>query len=65
MTEAVQRALADDEDANLERVDVQVHDGIVYLDGELQQFEQKMRAGELARGVEGVNKVFNKIEVEP
>ena len=65
LTDAVQKVLADDTEANLVRVEVYTEDAVVYLDGNLQQYEQKMRAERLTKKVPGVKKVFNKIQVEP
>lgn len=65
LTDTVQKVLMDDAEANLLKVDVYTVDAVVYLDGDLPQYEQKMRAEELARKVPGVKKVYNKIQVEP
>ncbi|MBD0306429.1 MAG: BON domain-containing protein [Nitrospiraceae bacterium] len=65
LTDAVQKALMDDEQANLHKVDVYTEDAVVYLGGDLSHFDQKARAGEVARKVPGVRDVFNKIQVEP
>ena len=65
ITNAVQKMLEENQEANLIHVDVYTEDAIVYLSGELQEYEQKLQAERLARNVRGVKKVFNKIQVEP
>lgn len=46
-------------------VQVEVRDGVVYLSGIVRSEEEKERAEEIARDVEGVEKVVNEIEVQP
>ncbi len=65
ITSAVQKILEENQEANLIHVDVYTEDSIVYLSGELPEYEQKLQAERLARNVRGVKKVFNKIQVEP
>lgn len=57
--------LEENQEANLIHVDVYTENAIVYLSGELPEYEQKLQAERLARNVRGVKKVFNKIQVEP
>ena len=65
ITDAVQKMLEENTESNLIHVDVYTEDAIVYLSGELPEYEQKLQAERLARHVRGVKKVFNKIQVEP
>jgi osmotically-inducible protein OsmY len=65
ITSAVQKMLEENQEANLIHVDVYTEAAIVYLSGELPEYEQKLQAEHLARNVRGVKKVFNKIQVEP
>lgn len=65
ITQAVIRALIHEEKVNLTRVDVQTTEATVYLSGEVQNYEQKQRAEQLARTVPGVQRVVNKLELQP
>lgn len=65
ITQAVVRALIHEEKVNLTRVDVQTKEGTVYLSGEVQNYEQKQRAEQIANTVEGVERVVNKLELQP
>ena len=49
---------------NLTWVNVDTHDGVVYLLGTAENAQQKRRAEELAREVKGVKKVVNDIHVK-
>lgn len=48
---------------NLIRVDVDCDQGVVYLSGEVDTVEHKLRAEQIAGTVEGVKEVVNKIKV--
>ena len=65
ITQAVVRALIHEEGVNLTRVDVQTNEGTVYLSGEVQNYVQKQRAEQIARTVQGVQHVINKVELQP
>lgn len=65
ITHAVVRALIHEENVNLTRVDVQTKEATVYLSGEVQNYEQKQRAEQIARTIEGVQRVVNKLELQP
>lgn len=45
-------------------MNVQTREGVVQLAGFVDNGEQKSKAGELARGIGGVKKVDNQIEVK-
>jgi hyperosmotically inducible periplasmic protein len=59
----IKAKLQDQAAAGLANVDVDIKDGVVELTGVVQKPEQKQRAGQVARGVDGVRDVVNKIEV--
>ena len=59
----VKAKLQDQAAAGLANVDVDIKDGVVELTGVVEKPEQKQRAGQVARGVDGVRDVVNKIEV--
>jgi len=46
-------------------LDLQVEDGAVYLKGFVSEREQRRKAVEVARQVDGVTQVFNEIEIKP
>jgi osmotically-inducible protein OsmY/sporulation protein YlmC with PRC-barrel domain len=54
-----------DHQLDSERIDIHVEGGVVTLSGQVADDSQKARAGELARGVEGVTEVINSILVAP
>ena len=62
---AVKQALYDHDGANLLHVEPATHQGIVYLDGEVDQYVHKEEAERIARQVEGVKGVVNKVQVQP
>lgn len=65
ITQAVLHNLIHEERVNLTRVDVQIDGTTVYLSGEVQNHEQKERAEQIARTVPGVERVVNKLELQP
>jgi hyperosmotically inducible periplasmic protein len=65
ITQAVVRALIHEEKVNLTRVDVQTKEATVYLSGEVQNYAQKQRAEQIARTVPDVQRVVNKLELQP
>lgn len=60
-----QGGMHSDEALHERPVQVEVRDGVVYLSGIVRSEEEKERAEEIARDVEGVEKVVNEIEVQP
>jgi len=61
---AVQSKLTADRISNFTRVDVDTERGTVNLSGVVQSAEQKARASELARQVNGVKRVNNNLQVQ-
>lgn len=61
---AVQTKLTTDRMSNFTRVDVDTERGVVNLSGVVQSSEQKARASELARQVDGVKRVNNNLQVQ-
>ena len=61
---AVQSKLTADRVSNFTRVDVDTERGIVNLSGVVQSAEQKARASELARQVNGVKRVNNNLQIQ-
>jgi hyperosmotically inducible periplasmic protein len=61
---AVQTKLTTDRMSNFTRVDVDTERGVVNLSGVVQSSEQKSRASELARQVDGVKRVNNNLQVQ-
>ena len=61
---AVQSKLTADRMSNFTRVDVDTERGVVNLSGVVQSAEQKARASELARQVNGDKKVNNNLQVQ-
>jgi hyperosmotically inducible protein len=64
-TAAVKARLSADQLQNLTWVDVDTNGDTVYLSGTASSAEQKARATEIARSVEGVSRVVNNIQVQP
>lgn len=64
ITTAVQSKLTADRVSNFTRVDVDTDRGIVNLSGVVASADQKARAAELARQVNGVKRVNNNLQVE-
>jgi hyperosmotically inducible protein len=63
ITAKVKTKLVEDKAANLTRIGVTTVNGVVYLDGAVDQVNQKVRAEEFARQVEGVANVVNNIQI--
>ena len=61
---AVQSKLTSDRVSNFTREDVDTERGVVNLSGVVQSAEQKARASELARQVNGVKRVNNNLQVQ-
>ena len=61
----VKAALASDEVADAREVIVEVRRNVVLLTGFTESTEEKARAGEVARGVKGVEDVANMLVVKP
>lgn len=59
----VKAALVGEKEANLTRVGVVSSKGTVYLSGTVGSADQRSRAAVLARGVNGVERVVNTLEV--
>lgn len=64
ITASVKSTLVADKAANLTRVDVDTNRGVVSLNGVVESAEQKSRAEQLARRVDGVRKVVNNLQVQ-
>jgi len=64
ITAAVQGKLTSDRVSNFTRVDVDTERGIVNLTGVVQSADQKARAAELARQVNGVKRVNNNLQIQ-
>jgi hypothetical protein len=63
ITAQVKTRLVAAEAANLTRVDVDTHNGTVYLNGVVETPVQKARAESIARSEEGVRRVVNNLQV--
>lgn len=61
---AVQTKLTSDRMSNFTRVDVDTERGVVHLSGIVLSAEQKARAEALARQVEGVKQVNNRLQIQ-
>ena len=61
---AVQTKLTGDRVSNFARVDVDTERGIVQLSGVVPSSEQKSRAEELAKQVNGVRRVNNNLQIQ-
>ena len=64
ITAAVQGKLTADKVSNFTRVDVDTERGTVMLSGVVQTPEQKRRAEELAKQVDGVRRVQNNLQTQ-
>ncbi|MGQ0810813.1 MAG: BON domain-containing protein [Nitrospiraceae bacterium] len=64
VTTAVQGKLTADRLSNFARVDVDTERGVVNLSGTVTSAEQKARATELARQVNGVVRVNNNLQIQ-
>ena len=63
LTTTVKTKLAADTLKNLTRIDVDTYNGVVSLNGIVSTPEEKQRAEEIARSVDGVKKVINNLQV--
>jgi hyperosmotically inducible protein len=63
ITKSVKETLVEDRQMNLVRVDVETQRGAVYLNGEVDTAEHKIRAEQLAKRVQGVKEVINQLKV--
>ena len=63
-TAAVKAQLARDKVSTLTRIDVDTTDGVVSLNGTVESAEQRARAEQIARGVSGVKRVINNLQVQ-
>ena len=61
---AVQTTLTADKPSNFTRIDVDTNRGVVSLNGVVQSSEQKARAEQLARRVDGVRSVNNNLQIQ-
>ena len=59
----IKAKLQDQAAAGLANVDVDIKDGVVELTGVVEKAEQKQRASQVVRAIEGVRDVVNRIEV--
>jgi len=64
ITASVKSTLVADKAANLTRVDVDTNNGVVSLNGVVESTQQKSRAEQLARRVDGVKSVVNNLQVQ-
>ncbi len=64
ITAAVKSKLVADRAANLTRVDVDTNNGTVYLNGTVENPEQRARAEQLAWQASGVKNVVNNLQVQ-
>jgi osmotically-inducible protein OsmY len=63
-TAAVKAQLARDKVSSLMRIDVDTNGGVVALNGTVESAEQRARAEQIARGVGGVKRVINNLQVQ-
>ena len=63
-TTAVKTQLARDKASSLTRIDVDTNNGVVALNGTVETAEQRARAEQIARGVSGVKRVINNLQVQ-
>jgi hyperosmotically inducible periplasmic protein len=63
-TAAVKAQLARDKVSSLTRIDVDTNGGVVALNGTVESTEQRARAEQIARGVSGVKRVINNLQVQ-
>lgn len=64
VTAKVKAALTDDETTKARDIKVQTFDGVVQLSGFVGTSEEKSRATDVAKGIDGVKEVRNDIEVQ-
>ena len=63
LTASVNAALVSDKPSNFTRIDVDTTNGVVALNGTVENAEQRARAEQLASRVNGVKKVVNNLQV--
>jgi hyperosmotically inducible periplasmic protein len=63
LTGSVNAALVADKPSNFTRIDVDTTSGVVSLNGTVETPEQRARAEQLARRVDGVRRVVNNLQV--
>jgi len=63
-TAAVKTQLARDKVASLTRIDVDTNAGVVSLNGTVESPEQRAQAEQIAKGVGGVKRVINNLQVQ-
>ncbi|HKA32400.1 MAG TPA: BON domain-containing protein [Candidatus Binatia bacterium] len=63
LTAKVKTKLVSEKAANFTRINVDTNNGIVYLNGNVPDAQQKAKAEELARSTDGVKKVINNLQV--
>ena len=63
LTASVNAALVADKPSNFTRIDVDTTSGVVALNGTVETAEQRARAEQLARRVDGVKRVVNNLQV--
>jgi osmotically-inducible protein OsmY len=61
----VKARLVDEKSANLTRIGVLSSNGTVYLSGTVESGEARASAESLARGVAGVSRVVNTLDIRP
>ena len=64
ITSTVKARLAQDKLGTLTRVDVDTTSGVVSLNGVVKTPQERSRAEEVARGVGGVKKVINNLQIQ-
>jgi osmotically-inducible protein OsmY len=63
-TAAVKARLAQGQVSSLTRIDVDTNDGVVALNGTVESADQRAKAEQIARGVGGVKRVINNLQVQ-
>ena len=63
LTASVNAALVSDKPSNFTRIDVDTTNGVVALNGTVETAEQRSRAEQLAKRVDGVKRVVNNLQV--
>lgn len=64
LTAAVKTQLARDKISTLTRIDVDSNGGVVSLNGTVESAEQRTRAEQITRGVSGVRRVINNLQIQ-
>jgi hyperosmotically inducible protein len=63
LTASVNAALVSDKPSNFTRIDVDTTNGVVALNGTVENPQQRARAEQLASRVDGVKKVVNNLQI--